>query len=283
MYCCGTVVADEYVDRTFGTGALKVTPAHDPHDYAIAKRHHLPVLNIMNKDASINNMGGDRYEGLSREDCRVKLWEDIVNGGLSLNEAEMISVIGIKGSANTNEAVNNSNTYRNPQPHVLRVPRSQRGGEIVEPMISNQWFVNTSLSSNDSNRSTSTTTPQTSMSQKAIRAVQEGKIKIYPERYEKIWYNWLNDNHDWCISRQLWWGHQIPVYYVKINSSYHEEEGHSTQLSPSSMSSDDKASSTNLYVVARSLDEAKLRAVEKYGKDAIVTHQDCDVLDTWFR
>ncbi|MGI6739967.1 MAG: valine--tRNA ligase [Brevefilum sp.] len=161
------VIADEYVDREFGTGALKITPAHDPNDYEIGIRHNLEFINVMNKDATINEHGGP-YEGLDRFDCRKKIWADMEQAGL---------VIKV-------------------EPYLMKVPRTQRGGEIVEPMVSTQWFVDVQ-----------------DMAQAALDEVQQGRIEIIPERFKKVYYNWLENIQDWCISRQLWWGHRIPVWY----------------------------------------------------------------------
>jgi len=204
------VIADEYVDREFGTGALKVTPAHDTNDYELGKKHSLPIINIMNKDASINENGGT-YQGLDRFKCREKLWSDMQAAGLVLKTV----------------------------PHLQRVPRSQRGGEVIEPLVSSQWFVK-----------------MDSMAARAVRAVREGDIKIIPERFDKVWYSWLENIRDWCVSRQLWWGHRIPAYSV--------------------VGAQDK------YVVARSEDEAYMQARAKFGADVKLV-QDEDVLDTWFR
>ncbi len=161
------VIADDYVDRAFGTGALKITPAHDPNDYAIGQRFNLDVINILTDDAKINTNGGP-YAGLDRYDCRVKLWEDMRAAGLVIKE----------------------------DPYMLNIPRSQRGGEIVEPMVSTQWFVRIQP-----------------LADAALEAVRDGRIQIIPERFTKVYYNWLENIEDWCISRQLWWGHRIPVWY----------------------------------------------------------------------
>jgi len=207
------VIADDYVDREFGTGALKITPAHDPNDYELGKKHGLPMISVMNKDASINEKGG-AYAGLDRFACRDKLWADMDAAGLVIKA----------------------------DPHMQRVPRSQRGGEVIEPMVSGQWFVK-----------------MDNMASRAVQAVRSKEITIIPERFEKTWYGWLENIHDWCVSRQLWWGHRIPAYYP---------EG--------------ARESTTEYVIARNLDEARTKAKEKWGKDVALV-QDDDVLDTWFR
>ncbi len=201
------IIADEYVDQSFGTGALKITPGHDPNDYEIGARHKLEVLSILNKEAKINENGG-QYEGLDRFDCRDKIWKDMDSAGLVIKTEE----------------------------HTHQVPRSQRGGEIIEPMISTQWFVEIQP-----------------MADKALAAVQDGRIKIVPEFFTKTYNNWLENIQDWCISRQLWWGHQIPVWYGPDGEMF----------------------------CAHSEEEALQQAKDHYGKDTELK-QDPDVLDTWF-
>ncbi|GAB4547974.1 MAG: valine--tRNA ligase [Anaerolineales bacterium] len=196
------IIADEYVSMEFGTGALKITPGHDPNDYAIAQRHNLPIISILDEEAKVNENGG-KFAGQDRFEARKNLWAEMKAAGLVIKE----------------------------EPYRTTIPRSQRGGEIIEPMVSEQWFV--------------TIEP---LAKAALDAVRDGRIKIVPERFEKTYYNWLENIKDWCISRQLWWGHRIPVWYCP--------QGHMT--------------------VARE----DPTACAACGSPDI--HQDEDVLDTWF-
>lgn len=223
-----TVIADEYVDKDFGTGALKITPAHDPNDYTLGKKHQLPLINIMNKDATINAQGTPRYAGLDRFECRKQLWADMDKAGLVIKAEK----------------------------HMQRVPRSQRGGEIIEPLVSAQWFVK-----------------MDSMAAKAVQAVRNEELHIIPERFNKIWFNWLENIHDWCISRQLWWGHRIPVYYIR------RVDGRLVDTHDTTSSSQPPP-----FVVAKSLEEAQAKARALYpAAQSVELEQDEDVLDTWFR
>lgn len=210
------VIADEYVDQEFGTGALKITPAHDFNDFQIAQRHNLECHTVIAFDGSmaksVVGLGSPKYEGLDRFKCRKALWADMEELGLTLKTED----------------------------HMQRVPLSQRSGEVIEPMLSDQWFVSTE-----------------EMAQRAMDAVNDGTIRIQPERFVKIWNGWLQEKQPWCISRQLWWGHRIPVYYPA------GEAGGST------------------YFVARSAAEAADMARAKMGHD-VELEQDPDVLDTWF-
>jgi len=162
------IVADPYADPQFGTGAVKITPAHDPNDYLVAQRQGLPMINIMNKDATLNEEAGP-YAGLDRFVARKQVLADLETEGL-LAET---------------------------RPHTMSVGISQRGGEVIEPLLSEQWFVRVQP-----------------MAEMALAAVKDGRTRIIPDRFEKVYYHWLENIEDWCISRQLWWGHRIPVWYT---------------------------------------------------------------------
>ncbi|MFY9323069.1 MAG: valine--tRNA ligase, partial [Syntrophomonadaceae bacterium] len=161
------VFADDYVDKEFGTGAVKVTPAHDPNDFEMGLRHQLPQIKVMD-DAGVMNENAGQYEGLDRSECRQKVVADLEALGL-LEKIE---------------------------PHQHAVGHCQRCETIIEPMISKQWFVR-----------------MKPLAEPAIRRVVEGDIRFVPERFTKIYLNWMENIRDWCISRQLWWGHRIPVWY----------------------------------------------------------------------
>lgn len=197
------VIADEYVDREFGTGALKITPGHDAHDYEIGERHGLPVISILDESARINRNGGP-YAGQDRFEARENLWRDMRIADLVIKEED----------------------------YTLNLPRSQRGGEIIEPMISTQWFVS-----------------MEPLAQAALEAVRDERIRIVPEHFIKVYNNWLENIEDWCISRQLWWGHRIPVWYCNDCGE---------------------------IVVSR---QDPTECVHCGSSDL---HQDPDVLDTWF-
>ncbi|MEO1162621.1 MAG: valine--tRNA ligase [Chloroflexota bacterium] len=161
------VIGDDYVDMEFGTGALKITPGHDFNDFELHEKHDLELINIMNRDATLNENAGD-YAGMDRFDARKQLWADMEAADLTIKTEK----------------------------YLTRIPRSQRGGEVVEPLVSTQWFIK-----------------MDDIAAKAVKAVREGDIKIVPERFTKVYYHWLENIQDWCISRQLWWGHRIPAWY----------------------------------------------------------------------
>ena len=198
------IIADDYVDMEFGTGCVKITPAHDFNDYEIGQRHKLKVINVLTDNASINLNAPTKYQGLDRFEARKAIVND-------LEKQNLIEKI---------------------DPHTLMVPRGDRTNSIIEPYMTDQWFVKVKP-----------------LAEPAIDAVKNGSIRFVPENWEKTYFNWMENIEDWCISRQIWWGHRIPAWYDK--------EGN--------------------YYVADSIEEAQ----EQAGKNAELT-QDEDVLDTWF-
>ena len=197
------IIADEYVDPEFGSGCVKITPAHDFNDYEVGKRHDLPLINILSKTASIE-LAGSPYDGLDRFEARKRMIADIDALGL-LDTIE---------------------------DHAMSVPRGDRTQAVIEPFLTDQWFVKIDP-----------------LAQEAIRVVESGEIQFIPDNWRNTYYEWMRNIEDWCISRQIWWGHRIPAWY--------DQEG-------------------RVYV-ARSLEEAQIQA----GPDAVLS-QDQDVLDTWF-
>lgn len=161
------VIADTYVDQDFGTGCVKITPAHDPNDFEVGQRHDLEQINVMNDDGSINHNGG-KYKDMDRYECRKQLVADLKEEGFLVKVED----------------------------HTHNVGTHDRCGTVVEPLIKNQWFVKMS-----------------ELAKPAVEKYQSGELKFVPERYGKVYMNWLDNIHDWCISRQLWWGHRIPAYY----------------------------------------------------------------------
>ncbi len=210
------VVADDHVDRDFGTGCVKVTPAHDPNDFAIGKRHGLPHVTVMNKDGTMNKHAG-RFEGLDRFEAREAVVKALEEEGF------LVKV----------------------EPHSHNVPFSDRGKVPVEPLLSTQWFVR-----------------MEPLAARCRAHLVKGEPRFVPDRWEKVYRDWLTDIHDWCISRQLWWGHRIPAWFVVS-----ETAGKLTNDTP--------------YVVACSDKEALTKARERFG-DSVEIQQDEDVLDTWF-
>ena len=198
------IIADDYVDMEFGTGCVKITPAHDFNDYEIGQRHKLEIINVLTDNASINLNAPTKYQGLDRFEARKAIVND-------LEKQKLIEKI---------------------DPHTLMVPRGDRTNSIIEPYMTDQWFVKVKP-----------------LAEPAIDAVKNGSIRFVPENWEKTYFNWMENIEDWCISRQIWWGHRIPAWYDK--------EGN--------------------YYVADSIEEAQ----EQAGENVELT-QDEDVLDTWF-
>jgi valyl-tRNA synthetase len=213
------IIADDYVDLNFGTGVVKVTPAHDFNDYAVGQRHQLPLINILTLDAKINENAPAVYQGLDRFAARKQIVMDLDQAGL----------------------------LEKVQPHKLMVPRGDRTQTIIEPMLTDQWFVAVSKPSPDNQYQ-----PGSSIAGAALAAVTNGDIKLVPENWISTYTQWLENIQDWCISRQLWWGHQIPAWY-----------GDNGQI-----------------FVARSESEAKAQALAS-GYSGTLS-RDADVLDTWF-
>ena len=200
------IIADDYVDMEFGTGCVKITPAHDFNDYEMGKRHDLPMFNILTIDAAINDEVPEKYRGLDRYVARKKIVKE-------LEELDLMDKI---------------------QPHKLMVPRGDRSGAVVEPYLTDQWYVKVE-----------------ELAKPAIEAVENGSIKFVPDNWKNTYYEWMNNIQDWCISRQIWWGHRIPAWF--------DDEGK--------------------FYVGRS--EEEVREKHKLGSD-INLRQDEDVLDTWF-
>ncbi|MFM1907142.1 MAG: Valine--tRNA ligase [Pseudomonadota bacterium] len=207
------VIADEYVDKAFGTGVVKVTPAHDTNDYAVGQRHQLDMICVLNLDATINSNAPEKYRGLDRFVARKAVVADLEASG---------ALVEVKK-------------------HKLMVPRCARTGQVIEPMLTDQWFV-------AMNKVSDRDPTGKSIAQKAIDAVQSGQVSFVPENWVNTYNQWMNNIQDWCISRQLWWGHQIPAWY--------DEDG-------------------QVYV-ARDEAEAQAKAPGKMLK------RDEDVLDTWY-
>jgi valyl-tRNA synthetase len=208
------IIADSYVDLEFGTGCVKVTPAHDFNDYAVGQRHNLPLISILTLDAKINDNAPEKYRGLDRFEARKAIVEDLEALGL-LEKTDK---------------------------HKLKVPRGDRTGVVIEPMLTDQWFVAMSKPGNDGK----------SITQKALDVVASGKIRFHPENWVNTYNQWLNNIQDWCISRQLWWGHQIPAWY---------------------------SDSGKVYVAH---DAAEAQAQATAAGDTGALRRDEDVLDTWY-
>ncbi len=200
------IIADEYVDPAFGTGCVKITPAHDFNDYAVGQRHNLPQINIFTIDARINDDAPQQYVGLDRYEARKRIVADLERTGL-LEKVDK---------------------------HKLMVPRGDRSHAVIEPLLTDQWYVKVAP-----------------LAEPAIKAVENGEIRFIPENWSRTYFDWMNKIEDWCISRQIWWGHRIPAWY------------------------DDNG---NIYV-GRNEQEVRIK---HHLDDSIALKQDEDVLDTWF-
>jgi valyl-tRNA synthetase len=197
--------ATSYVDPQFGSGCVKITPAHDFNDYEVGQRHGLPLINIMTPEANAQRQRAGPYRGLDRAAARKRIVADLEALGL----VERV------------------------EPHVLSVPRGDRSHAVLEPLLTDQWFVDIKP-----------------LARPAVRAVEEGRIRFVPENWTGVYYEWMRNIKDWCISRQLWWGHRIPAWY--------DADG-------------------RWYVARR-----RGRGARRHGLAAVVLRQDEDVLDTWF-
>eukprot|EP00359_Climacostomum_virens_P007069 CAMPEP_0204903632 /NCGR_PEP_ID=MMETSP1397-20131031/4383_1 /ASSEMBLY_ACC=CAM_ASM_000891 /TAXON_ID=49980 /ORGANISM="Climacostomum Climacostomum virens, Strain Stock W-24" /LENGTH=965 /DNA_ID=CAMNT_0052072313 /DNA_START=60 /DNA_END=2957 /DNA_ORIENTATION=- len=221
------IVADEVlVDMSFGTGAVKITPAHDYNDYESGKRHGLPVINIFTEEGLINENGGE-YAGMKRFDCRRKIIADLEALGL----------------------------YKGKRNHEMRLGICSRSGDAIEPYLKPQWYVNCN-----------------GMAARACESVRSGELEILPKQYEATWFRWLENIKDWCVSRQLWWGHRIPAYIVSVKNAAGE-----LYYQP-------QTDITDHWVVGRNYEEAleKAQKFKKAEDDTVELSQDEDVLDTWF-
>ncbi len=217
------IVADDYVDREFGTGCVKITPAHDFNDYALGQRHKLPMINIMDKDAAIR-AEAEVFNSDSSPNTELDAKLPEAYAGLDRYAARK-AIVADFDSAGLLEKIDD---------HALKVPRGDRSGLVIEPLLTDQWFVATQK-----------------LAEPAIAAVEDGRIQFVPKQYENMYFSWMRDIQDWCISRQLWWGHRVPAWY--------DADG-------------------NIYV-ARTEEEAR----SKYNLAAdLPLNQDEDVLDTWF-
>ncbi|MFV8782203.1 valine--tRNA ligase [Microbulbifer sp. SA54] len=199
------IIGDDYVDREFGTGCVKITPAHDFNDYEMGQRHNLEMINILDADANLNDNVPEKYRGMERFAARQQIVDDL-------------DAIGCLEKI---------------EPHTLKVPRGDRSGVVIEPWLTDQWYVKTQP-----------------LAEEAIKVVEDGRVEFVPKNYENMYFSWMRDIQDWCISRQLWWGHRIPAWYDNDGKVY----------------------------VGRSEEEVR----KKHNLGDIELRQDDDVLDTWF-
>jgi valyl-tRNA synthetase len=213
------IFADEYVDAEFGSGAVKITPAHDPNDFALGRKHNLDFINILNDDGTLNHNAGPLFDGKRRFDARYGVKVELEKRGL----------------------------YVKSEDNPMKVPLCNKSKDIIEPIMKPQWWMN-----------------MKDMAEAATGVVKSGEIKIKPESAEKNYFHWLNNIQDWCLSRQLWWGHQCPAYLVKIDGENTDECDNES------------------WVTGRTLEEAQKKAEKKFPGKKFVLERDPDVLDTWF-
>ncbi|MEZ5728610.1 MAG: class I tRNA ligase family protein [Burkholderiaceae bacterium] len=220
------IIADEYVDREFGTGVVKVTPAHDFNDYAVGQRHALPMINILTLDARINEQAPPRYQGMDRYEARERIVADL-------------EALGLLASV---------------KPHKLMVPRGDRTNAVIEPMLTDQWFVAMTRPGPDSPLA------GRSVTERALGVVADGSIRFVPANWTSTYNHWLENIQDWCISRQLWWGHQIPAWYRADADGQPIHDG-------------------SVYVARDEATATQLTRADGWNGPLV---RDPDVLDTWF-
>ncbi|GAM90581.1 hypothetical protein ANO11243_086260 [Dothideomycetidae sp. 11243] len=213
------IIADEYVDRTFGTGAVKLTPAHDHNDFNLGKKHNLPFINILNEDGTLNGNAG-HYVGQKRFDARYGVIEELKKLGL----------------------------FTRQESNKMVVPICNRSGDVIEPLLKPQWWMR-----------------MEPLAKPALAVVENGEITIRPELQERQYLHWMRNLQDWCLSRQLWWGHQIPAYHVSIEGEQHESDA-----------------DHDYWVCGRTREEAHDKAESRFPGKKFTLKQDDDVLDTWF-
>lgn len=212
------IFADDYVDPEFGTGAVKITPAHDPNDFAIGQRHNLEFINILNDNGTLNHSTGE-FEGNKRFDARYKVIEALKAKGL----------------------------YVKWEHNAMKVPLCSKSKDVIEPIMKPQWWMR-----------------MRELADAAIKAVKDGEIVIRPETAEKSYFRWLENINDWCLSRQLWWGHQAPAYFVQIEGQHGDD------------------SDNELWITGRTEEDAEAKAKAKFPGKKFTLRRDEDVLDTWF-
>lgn len=220
------IVLDDYVEMDFGSGAVKITPAHDPNDYEIGLRHNLPFITIITDDGLMADNCGPLFSGMKRFDARKAVIAELKKLGL------------YKGAAD----------------NAMVVPICDRSKDIIEPLIKYQWYVDVK-----------------DIAARSAEVVRSGKLKVLPKLHEKTWFRWMETIRDWCISRQNWWGHRIPIYFATVNGQVVDEAAGEEEFNRHWVSGRDEA-------------EARSKAAALFGvpEEQITLKQDEDVLDTWF-